>query len=165
MKKYKGLFEFFSIATLCSVEPHLRFTIVLNASKDEIDKYLNDFILPCNVDLYPRQSDVSSFLDNADLLLNLSRPDECIETFGLTIIEGLAYGLPVIVPPVGGPAEIVRDKKEGFLCSCYEIEKIARLIITLSKNNKMYTKLSCNAKMRAKDFNYDVFEKGIAAIF
>ena len=34
-----------------------------------------------------------------------------IETFGLTALEAMAFGLPVIVPTVGGIAEMVEELK------------------------------------------------------
>ena len=164
LKKYKGIIEFFSISYLCLAEKHLKFTLVLNASEREIDVYLKKINIPDNVTIYSRQSDVSPFLNDADILLNLSRPDECVETFGLTIIEGMAYGLPVIVPPVGGPVDIVSEEKEGYIRSCYETKEITQLIITLSKNIDIYNQLSINAKRRANDFSPKAFESCIADV-
>jgi glycosyltransferase involved in cell wall biosynthesis len=37
------------------------------------------------------------------------------EGFGLTVVEGMAAGLPVIVSDAGGPAEIVRSMRSGLL--------------------------------------------------
>jgi glycosyltransferase involved in cell wall biosynthesis len=93
--------------------------------------------------------------------LNLSRIDEWIETFGLTILEALAFGIPVIVPPVGGPSEIVFDGKEGFLISSYEIDAIAQKIAFLSINPEICFELSRNAKKRSLDFMEEEFNAKI----
>jgi len=37
-----------------------------------------------------------------------------VETFGLTILEGMTYKLPAIVPPVGGVIELVEENKMVF---------------------------------------------------
>ena len=164
LKKYKGAFEFIQLAEFLSDVKDLRFQLVLNASKDEIKEYLKDSKKPSNLVIFDRQNDLSSFYENASLLLNLSRPDACIETFGLTILEGMEYGLPAIVPPAGGPIEIVREGIDGFQISCYEIEKIAKKIQFLMGNKDEYLWLSKNAKERVKKFNIKVFEENITKL-
>jgi glycosyltransferase involved in cell wall biosynthesis len=41
--------------------------------------------------------------------VNLSDKTQFIETFGMTALETMAAGLPVIVPTEGGIAEMLRD--------------------------------------------------------
>ena len=79
------------------------------------------------------------------MVLNLSKVDECVETFGLTILEAMAFGIPVIVPPIGGPAEIVTDGVEGYVISSYETNDIAKKIKELSMDKAKWTELSINA--------------------
>lgn len=45
-------------------------------------------------------------------MLNLTNKNQAIETFGMTPLEAMTCGLPVIVPTVGGIAELVIDNKE-----------------------------------------------------
>lgn len=165
LKKYKGVFEFLKIAEILQQNTSLSFTLILNANQGEIDDYLIDVKIPKNVTIYPRQQNVNSFYAQGNLLLNLSRPDEWIETFGLTILEGMIHGLPVIAPPVGGPTEIVREKIEGFLISSYEVDKIAEKILYLSNNKTEYERLSINSLQRVNDFNERIFEEKIVNIF
>jgi len=164
LKAYKGVNEFVSIADLCQSQRYIRFTLVLNALKSEIDEYFTDITLPPNLTLEARQTDLVPFYAKTSLLLNLSRIDEWVETFGLTIIEAMAFGIPVIVPPIGGPAEIVEDSKEGYLVSSYEIEKVAVLIQKLSLDENICKDLSAAARKRVEDFKEDVFEKNIMEI-
>lgn len=164
LKQYKGVPEFFELAQLSLSKPSVRFVLVLNAEQSEIDTYLNGIAILPNVDIFPRQTDVSRFYAEASLLLNLSRPDEWIETFGLTILEGMAHGLPVIVPPVGGPAEIVTDGHEGFLISCYETRRIADVIEQLASDPDHHLRLARNAQTRSQDFSLASFEEKIVRI-
>ena len=101
---------------------------------------------------------------NMGLLLNLSLVDQWVETFGLTIIEAMAYGVPVIAPPVGGPAEIVTNNKEGYLISSKNIYEIAEKIIFLSKNHDVMIRLSKNALKRSKYFSEKKFQEGILKV-
>jgi glycosyltransferase involved in cell wall biosynthesis len=158
LKIYKGLLEFLKIARNFSPNSGFKFHLVINATKDEIKSYFQRIIIPDNVIIHSRQSNMAQYYAQADLLLNLSRPDEWIETFGLTIIEAMCFGLPVIVPPIGGPAEIVRDDQEGYLISCYDTKKICDLIKHLAENDIEYARISDNARQRAKSFSQEIFE-------
>lgn len=164
LKTYKGVLEFFDVAEKLLGQSSVRFTLVLNAEQEEMDAWLAGIAIPANVALFPRQADVTRFYEQADLLLNLSRPDEWVETFGLTILEGMAHGLPVVVPPVGGPAEIVSDGREGFLISCYETQRVADVIGELAADPEQHLCLARNAQARAKDFCLASFEEKIATV-
>lgn len=164
LKQYKGIYEFFEVAQLSLQNTSLHFTLVLNAEQAEINSYFKDSVIPSNVDVFPRQTDVNKFYASASLLVNLTRPDECIETFGLTILEGMSHSLPVIVPPAGGPAEIVEDGREGFLISCYETHKILAVIEKMASNPEFHSNLASNALARSKDFTLINFEEKIISI-
>jgi glycosyltransferase involved in cell wall biosynthesis len=165
LKPYKGVNEFVAIAALCQKEESLKFSLLLNADKSEIDAYFKDIDLPENLILVSSQNDVIPFYKNASLLLNLSRVDQWVETFGLTIIEALAFGVPVIVPPVGGPPEIIRDGKEGYLVSSYDAGLIADLITDLATDEKKCMRFSARAKERSSTFSEDVFDTRIVDSF
>ncbi len=62
-----------------------------------------------NLRIYARQEDVTSFYNDASIVVNLTDSRQAIETFGLTPLEAMSDGLPVIVPTVGGIAELVID--------------------------------------------------------
>ncbi len=64
--------------------------------------------------IYPRQSDVAPFYGEASVVLVLTNPRMAIETFGLTALEAMTAGLPCVVPPVGGIAEMVTDGVNGY---------------------------------------------------
>lgn len=165
LKTYKGVMEFLALARRSQGDAHLNFTLVLNASRSEIDSYFSGIDVPGNVAIYPRQSDMSDFYSRSDLLLNLSRPDDCIEAFGLTILEGMSHGLPVIVPPVGGPTELVRNDVEGYLISSYETEELYSAVCRISLDQNKYKTLSNNALARTRDFNQDVFKRKFSTLF
>ncbi len=75
LKAYKGIHEFIRIAALCSNETKIQFTLLLNASQQEIDAFFKAANLPDNITLLPQQKNVLPFYAQASLLLNLSRPN------------------------------------------------------------------------------------------
>jgi L-malate glycosyltransferase len=161
LKTYKGVDEFVTIASLCQHVVNINFTLILNAEQQEIDGYFYKRKLPENLILVSRQEDLMPFYKHASLVLNLSRVDQWVETFGLTIIEAMAFGIPVIVPPVGGPAEIIYDGEQGYLLSSYETDIISKRIIDLCGNEKKCMTLSRAARQRAEDFREVFFEQSI----
>lgn len=111
LKDYKGVKEFVALAQR---NLNFSFQLVLNASQPEIDQYFEHIDCPLNLQIFDTQTNLHAFYQWADVILNLSRPHQWVETFGLTIIEGMAYGIPAIVPPVGGITELVTDNANGF---------------------------------------------------
>jgi N-acetyl-alpha-D-glucosaminyl L-malate synthase BshA len=66
---------------------------------------------------------VAPLLASADLFL---LPSES-ESFGLSALEALASGVPVIGTRAGGLPEVVRDGETGFLCEVGDVDGMARL--------------------------------------
>lgn len=159
LKLFKGVNEFLLLAKRCVDHEQFEFTLVLNASLKEIEDFFNAVDLPKNLTIYPRQESMNKFYLSNDILLNLTRPNEVRESFGLTILEGMCFGLPCIVPPVGGPAEIVDDGIQGFHISCFQTEKIFEKLMLLYSDIDLYNKLSKNALMRTKDFDATIFRE------
>ena len=161
LKKYKGVHEFLEIARILQLNTTISFTLVLNASKKEVDAFLSVHTISKNIKVASRQHEVIPFYKEASLVLNLSHVDAWVETFGLTIVEAMAFGIPVIVPPVGGPTEIVINGVEGYLISSFETNSIVEKIKALSLNKEEWTSFSKNALKRSRDFNEEVFNKKI----
>ncbi|MNJ45950.1 putative poly(glycerol-phosphate) alpha-glucosyltransferase [compost metagenome] len=162
LKHYKGVPEFLILADLLSFRKDITFTLVLNADQVEIDQSPLLKYTPENVKVFSRQANVHEFYVKASLLLNLSRPDEWVETFGLTVLEGMGHGLPVIAPPVGGPAEIIAHGKNGYLISPYQSERISAAIQNIADDSELYSRLSQCALRRAGEFSVEEFNKNIA---
>ncbi len=103
--------------------------------------------------VYPRQADVAEFYNGASLVLNLSDKDRIIETFGLTALEAMSAGLPVIVPTVGGIAELVEDSVNGYKIDVRDIDRIAERIGNIFTDKLLYLRLSENALSASKKYD------------
>jgi len=150
LKAYKGVFEFIQLA---ADFPQYQFRLVLNATQTEIDSFFDGTQFSENLSLFPSQSNLHPFFEWADLIVNLSKPDGWIETFGLTIVEGMAYGLPAIVPPVGGILEVIEEGKTGFSVDSRDRESINDTLNQLFGNTDFYRACSMKALQRLHLFS------------
>lgn len=165
LKAYKGVNEFVGLASAMADQPHVKFTLVLSADQDEVDAYFQHLGLPHNLALHPATSDVIRFYETASLVVNLSLVDTCVETFGLTILEAMAFGIPTIVPPVGGPVELVSDGVEGYQIDSKNHQQLTRTVARLSQDPQACQALSEHARMKASEFSTANFQKNIVMVF
>ncbi|MBO6515842.1 MAG: glycosyltransferase family 4 protein [Bacteroidia bacterium] len=153
LKSYKGVREFIQLSEQL---PYLEFRLVLNAKEEEINSFF-DMKLPDNLRIYPTQTDVHPFYVWSDIVLNLSHPDRWVETFGLTILEGMVYGNPAIVPNVGGITELVTDGKDGYQIPVHRLNLISNTLHDLFHNPTEYKRLSLEAFKKGWSFADDGF--------
>lgn len=152
LKSYKGISEFIKLAHLL---PKYHFLLVLNDTEENIFLFFkeNELDSPANMSIYPRQKDVIPFYTRSSLVLNLSDKGRFIETSGLTVIEAMMAGLPVIVPTVGGISEMVRDGVNGYKIDAQNIEAITKKIDQLLSDRKEYERMHCNALKVRQQFS------------
>lgn len=150
LKKYKGTREFIELAANLK---EYTFELVLNETAENIAAFWKEsgMVKPENLTVYPRQDNVALFYNRASVVLNLSNKNIFIETFGLTALEAMSAGLPVIVPTVGGIAELVEDGVNGYRIDVQNLEKIGQTIQNILTHKELYLKLaegawSCSQK-------------------
>lgn len=158
LKKEKGIFEYIQLAHRL---PDLQFKLVISQTEAEIRQFLGSTSLPPNLTLLGRQDNMHPHYAAADLLLNLSHPDGWIETFGMTILEGMTYGLPAIVPPVGAPPELITAGEEGFLLDAREVEVVADHIWRLYNDAAQRERMAAKARDKASQFEMNTFAREI----
>src|SRR3989338_320530 len=81
------------------------------------------------------------------------------EDFGITPIEAMAAGKPVIAPNEGGYQETVVSGQHGILIDDINIDKIITAVKKISQNPKQYQEACFE---QAKKFTTDVFIKKIS---
>ena len=127
LKEYKGTREFIELANRL---PEYRFCLVINDVQENIDSFFYKYNIFCsqNLIIYPRQNNVVSFYNEASIVINLTDKKLAVETFGLTALEAMSAGLPVIVPTEGGIAEMVTDGENGYKIDVQDLNKIVEYI-------------------------------------
>ena len=164
LKLYKSPLEFIQLAQQLGLFP---FTMVVNDSQENIDKFLEEHRIrvPANLKIYSRQKNVASFYNSASLVLNLSDKNKVLETFGLTALEAMSAGLPVIVPTEGGIAELVDDGVKGYNIDVQDLDLIEEKIKDILTDGNLYKKLSKGALKTASKYSEEAMIKGIIEIF
>lgn len=160
LKIYKGTLEFIELARRL---PQYNFELVMNDTQENIDTFLqnNNIKTSKNLSLFPRQQDVTPFYNRASIVLNLSNKFLFIETFGLTVLEAMSAGLPVIVPTVGGVAEMVTDGENGFKIDIQDLAYIAEKIEKLLSNQELYLSLCKCALAESKKYSLNAMADDI----
>lgn len=157
LRGYKGIGEFMAMAKGLQDRTDISFDLVLNAEVDEVVAYARNHSDAANVTIHPRTDDPAHFYSRADLVLNLSRVDEWIETFGLTLVEAMTFGLPVIAPPVGGPVEIVTHGTDGYCIDSRDGAGLREAVLKLADDRETYDAMAGAARRRAQDFSFEAY--------
>lgn len=147
---FKGIYDFVALAAQM---PKYRFELVLSSTEAEVAAFRWEIGHVSNLTIYPLQTNLHPFYRRAKLLLQLSHPELCVETFGLTILEAMVYGVPAIVPPIGGPVELVQDGMNGFTVSPHDQPTIRQKINLLMNDAELYRQFSDCALHHSKQYN------------
>ena len=100
---------------------------------------------------------VAPLLAIADLFLLPTN----MESFGLSALEALASGAPVIGAKVGGLPEVVKDGETGVLCGVGDVDGMANAAITILSDDKRWRQMSeaAAADARARFAMNDVVQR------
>ena len=163
LRGYKGVEEFMALAESLRSRGDIAFTLVLNAEPKDARAFAARYPEASNVAIHPLTDDPAYFYEHADLVLNLSRVDQWIETFGLTLVEAMTFGVPVIAPPIGGPPEIVTHGREGYCIDSRDGAALRDAVVSLADTPGIYAIMSLAARTRAKDLTFDAYAKSLRA--
>jgi glycosyltransferase involved in cell wall biosynthesis len=96
-----------------------------------------------------RQSEVEIWVEAMDVVVHASAN----EPFGMTIVEAMALGKPVIAAASGGPLEIVHDSVDGLLVPPGDAAGLAAAVNRLLADPELAGRLGTAAQQRANEFS------------
>jgi glycosyltransferase involved in cell wall biosynthesis len=95
------------------------------------------------------RDNVEELYRSSDLYVHSSRS----EGFGLTLIEAMATGLPVITLDGGGNRDVIEEGKNGFLIAEENVEIFTEKILELVNNLTLYKDISQYAQSFAQKYD------------
>lgn len=161
LKSYKGLEQLILITESL---PEFKFIAAINCEDEELKEFMANRHLPENITFIARPINIKSYFEKSFAVFNLSLPDEWVETFGLSLIEGMAFGSPVIAPPVGGPVEFVTHEN-GLLVDSRQTKIIVDFIHYLNSSFDVWSSFSEQAFISSQQFTSAAYKKSVINYF
>lgn len=152
LKWYKGIDSFIEAARRL-YEVDIRFKLVVNCEPQELDQFFAFRELPRNLVLVRRPDSVFDHYRTAGLVVNLSHREAWIESFGLTLLEAMTCGIPVIAPQVGGCTELFQNGEGGWYIDSRDLDALCARISRLACDSKAWAKASTAASLSAAQFS------------
>jgi glycosyltransferase involved in cell wall biosynthesis len=148
----KGILVLIEAAKLLKNLPQIKFIIVgpdgPGYYSREVRKKISDYGLDYSVKLIGEVDPilVPDIIRSSDIIVAPS----LAEGFGLTVVEAMFIGKPIVASKIGGLSEIITNNKNGLHVSAGDFLDLADKIEMLVSDELLRNKLSNNAKIYAQ---------------
>lgn len=88
-----------------------------------------------------------------------------MEGWGLSIMEAMATGKPVVSTNVGGIPELVENKVNGYLCNPGDVTALANRIVYLLKHEDIAEGMGKEGLKRARSYSWKKTAKKVKSIY
>ena len=143
-----------AFARVLEVVPDAKLVIAGSGQEeDNLSCQIQDLNITSSVFMAGRleKEKVAQLMAAADVFVLPSK----IESFGLTLLEASAAGLPVVCSNAGGITEVFRDGFNALLYHPGDDDAMAKAIIRLLQNKELAKSISVNAVETAGKFTWE----------
>ena len=140
------------IKVFCNISKKVKSKLLLVGDGPEMCKIRNmvsKLDLDNKVIFTGRQNDIIPLLNISDLYMLPSKS----ESFGLSALEAMSCGVPVIGTSIGGLKEVVEHGISGYICDPGDIKAMSKAAVAVLANKKNRIKMGLAARARAKKFD------------
>jgi len=125
--------------------------IYIICGKGDKEKYLKNLAdeLGVNLVLAGFRGDVVEICKACDIFVFPSKR----EGLSVSLMEAMAAGLPCVVSEIRGNVDLVKQKRNGFLCKPSDVEGFAESIKVLATDEELRKKMSQNNIVDIKNFD------------
>jgi len=166
IEEWKGVREYIDAAqkVIGDIGNKAQFFIIGDAGNSSYhSKLLNAASDKNNIVFKPFEADKTRIYSMLDVVVNASVE---IEPFGRTLVEAGLFGLPVIGPDQGGPAEIIEDGVTGLLFKTGDADSLAQKMEILMKSAELRGTLGRNGEERCREkFSIDAVCREIVEFY
>jgi N-acetyl-alpha-D-glucosaminyl L-malate synthase BshA len=113
--------------------------------RSKCEHLAKDLGIDADVKFYGEQESFVEILSVADLFLMPSQS----ESFGLSALEAMACGVPVVSSNAGGLPELNLHRETGYIAEIGDVDKMAEYALNLLQDPRKYKIFSENALERA----------------
>ncbi len=93
-----------------------------------------------------KQTVLVDLLSSADVFLLPSQS----ESFGLSALEAMSCGVPVVASNIGGIPEVVAHRESGYIAELGDVQRMAKYVVELLTNEKKWRAFSTNSRVIAE---------------
>ncbi len=116
--------------------------------REQLRNQVEELGLSNSVVFEGNQSDVAQYLRTSDIYCCTSK----VEGLPISVLEGMACGLPVITTPAGGVVDIVKDGENGFVVKA-DATLFSQKMIELVNNSDLRNAMSTKSRDYAEKYN------------
>ncbi|HYV18044.1 MAG TPA: glycosyltransferase [Verrucomicrobiae bacterium] len=160
----KGLKPFLSAAArVAAADQRVRFVLIGDGpARQDLERFTASLGLGDRVRFAGERTDVELLLPGFDLLVQPS----LWEGFGLSALEGMAAGLPVVASRVGGVPEVIRDGVDGILVPPGDPVRLAEAMTAILRDPDRAARLGASGRARARrEFHVDRLVRETASLY
>lgn len=142
------------IAIFEGVHPKVKSKLMMvgeGPEKQKAVQYVKEKGLEGRVLFLGNSNEIEKILCYSDLFLLPSEK----ESFGLSALEAMAHGVPVISSNTGGISEVNIHGKTGYLSEIGDIQDMTKNALKLLKDDKLHSTFKNQAQTQAGIFNID----------
>ena len=142
------------IAIFEGVHPKVKSKLMMvgeGPEKQKAVQYVKEKGLEGRVLFLGNSNEIEKILCYSDLFLLPSEK----ESFGLSALEAMAHGVPVISSNTGGISEVNIHGKTGYLSQIGDIQDMTKNALKLLKDDKLHSTFKNQAQTQAGIFNID----------
>lgn len=119
--------------------------------RSDTERLVREMDLTEKVIFMGKQDALVELLSIADLFIMPSQS----ESFGLSALEAMSCGVPVISSSIGGLPELNVHGESGYIAEIGDVDRMAKYAVDLLTNEKKYQLFSKQARERAEKFSED----------
>lgn len=133
--------------------------------REELQNYIKNKNVERNVFILGYIEDIGNYLDQCDVFIH---PSLC-EGFGISVVEAMLAGKPILVSKSGALPEIIIENESGLVIDPYDPRAWAEAVLFIKNNPEIAKYLAENAQKRALEYftiekmaeNYSILNRKI----
>ena len=146
------------------VQPKIKSKLMMvgeGPEKKRAIQYVNEKGLEEQVLFLGNSNEIDKILCYSDLFLLPSEK----ESFGLSALEAMAHGVPIISSDAGGIPEVNKHGKTGYLSKIGDTESMTLNALSLLQNESLHKSFKRQAEQNAEKFNLETVVNQYESIY